>query len=522
MNSKKTRSKNRNRRNSGLSDHKRSGKILTPPMRNLPNMQSIPWLRDTFPNMLWLCSLITKYGDKPGMMLAARVLDRISETVDPEKGAEGLPFVLTGELTSFEKVPDDKRAAVIEALQDDGLYEDGFPWVLVRGLQKYEGVPGAWVLDGWKDNLQIIPADQPERFLRDVVLANSHGQSSGATKVKAVLIRAYLQAGKLMLPPGIAKEWGEILPRYPDEITEEERRRIEPSLRAASMAMLGLDKSDDNSYDLEWARSFWRQNWRLYSCDIPTVAQQQPEPESEGASRISTVRRHWTERLDELTERFLSKSRSVDPDLYSPDRHEVLTGLVYRQLRTLSIMVNYPALWTMEHGSAMIRSVLEARIVVKWLLHRNDPALFARFEDYGRGRLKLLKLHLEEYRDSLETPPEGLDEQIEYFDALVNSEIWEEFQDISIEGSFAGVDTRRMAEQVGLLTEYRLVFAPASAAVHGEWNSLDQYVLSQCENPLHRRHRIPNSDPMLRLGPDVVQTALGMLEGLVDEYDAGI
>jgi hypothetical protein len=148
--------------------------------------------------------------------------------------------------------------------------------------------------------------------------------------------------------------------------------------------------------------------------------------------------------------------------------------------------------------------------------------MYARFKVYGRGRLKLLKLHLEEYRETLSEPSDELNAHIDYVGALVNQDLWEEYQEISIEGNFAGVDTRKMAEQVGMLTEYRLLFAPASAAVHGEWATIDQDVLVPCPNPLHRRHRIPREDVHVLLGPDLVSTALDHVEVLVDDYEEAI
>lgn len=521
-NRRKSKSQKKARQNSRLKDHKRSGKILKPPMRTFPGMTSVPWLRDTFPDMLWLCALIKQHGDKEGMLLAAKVLDRIyavglpaGHDTDDSSG----PVMLTGELTSFDHVPEHLRGEVLQALKADGLYEEAFPWLLVRALSKYDNVPGRWILSGWEGNTQIVGADEPEQLLRSVVEASSHGQSSTATKAKAMILRAYLQAGKISFPPEIGREWADILPRYPDQISEEERRRIEPSIRASFMAFAaGLGEDGEPSRSLKWAMSFWRQNWKLYPCDTSAPGGIPEGVEEASPSDIRDARDAWADRLDSMNERFLETSRASDPDLYLPDRHEVLTGLVYRQLRALSIMVQFPGLWTMEHGSSTIRGVLEARIITRWLILKDDPELYSRFKDYGRGRLKLLKLHLEEYRDSLDEPPADLDRQIEYMDLLVNRDLMEEFQDISIEGNFAGVDTRRMADQVGLLTDYRLVFAPTSANVHGEWAFLDQYILSTCRNPLHRLHRVPNADPALRLGPDVVDVALGMLESLVDDY----
>lgn len=511
----------RNRRNSTLSEHRRTGKILKPPFRTLPKTQSVPWLRDTFPDMIWLCSLISDNG----MVLAGNFLDRISSVIDAA-AADGrieLPddFLLTGGLTSFEDIPEAVRAEVIYALRSDGLYDDGLPWVLARGLGKYSDLPGGWLLDGWRGRAPMITPDEPERYLAKVVLDSSYGQTAVATRAKVMYIRARIKAGKIVLLPEIYDEWKNLLPRYPFNITEEERRRFEPSLRATFLAFAsdtyGPGEDGADSPTLTWAKSFWRQNWTLYACKTT-----RDEPAGDEAatldSAITDLKRQWYAELDDIQKTFDQVSHEVDPDLYNPDRYEVLTGITLRMLRSLAVLIPYPALWTMEHGSSITRSLLEARIVLKWLVKQDNPELFTRFKDYGRGRVKLLKLHLEEYRDGLHEPRPDLDRHIEYLDGLVNQDIWEEFQDISIEGNFAGLDTRKMAEQVGLLTEYRLLFAPASATVHGEWGALDQYVLAVCENPLHRHHRVPRSDLNIRLGPELVDSAISIGYQLVDDY----
>ncbi len=514
----------RQRRNSSLKDHRRTGKVLQPPFRTISKTKSVPWLRDIFPDMLWICAVISHHGDE-GMLLASRFIDRVESVMDaaaadgritkPEK------LLLGGELTSFEEVPVELRSEIIFALRSDDLYEEGVPGVLARALSKYSDMPGAWLLDGWRGREPIIAPDEQERYLARVVLDSAHGQSAVATKAKCMPLRARFKVGKIVLTPEVFEEWKDILPRYPFNVTEEERRRIEPSIRAAFLALSSLrygpEEDEADAPALAWARTFWRQNWKLYKCK---TSKNQPPGDELRASKdtISGAQRHWHTELDELQKSFDQTAQQVDPDLYNPDRYEVLTGITLRMLRSLSVLIGYPALWTMEHGSSVTRALLEARIVLKWLIQRDDPELFSKFEDYGRGRIKLLKLHLEEYRDSLKDPSPDLDKHIEYLDALVNQDIWEEFQDISIEGNFAGIDTRKMAEQVGLISEYRLLFAPASASVHGEWGALDQYVLTVCENPLHRHHRIPRADLHIRLGPELVDSAIAIASQLVGDY----
>ena len=211
---------------------------------------------------------------------------------------------------------------------------------------------------------------------------------------------------------------------------------------------------------------------------------------------------------------------TTDPDIYDPDRYEVLTGLVARVLRYLSVYIGYPPLWTMEHGAPLLRAVVETRIIVGYLGHaESETDLFRRFKAYGMGHLKLLKLHFEEYLAAEEDPPEDMIAYVDYLEALVNQDIMEEFQDINLGRNFAGKDMRKIATEVGLERDYRLLFAPASSNVHGEWSVIDEYVLERCLNPLHMGHRIVRHDVSGPIGLTVVETVVEFASLLVDEYE---
>ena len=122
--------KRRKRNNSSLKDYRRTGKTLQPPFRTISKTKNVPWLRDTFPDMLWLCSVITQHGDE-GMLLAAKFIDRVESVIDAAvaDGRAQKPddLLLGGELTSFELVPEELRSEIIYALRSDGLYEEVSP-----------------------------------------------------------------------------------------------------------------------------------------------------------------------------------------------------------------------------------------------------------------------------------------------------------------------------------------------------------------------------------------------------------
>jgi hypothetical protein len=111
-----------------------------------------------------------------------------------------------------------------------------------------------------------------------------------------------------------------------------------------------------------------------------------------------------------------------------------------------------------------------------------------------------------------------LDEQIQYLDLLVNQDIWEEFQDINL-GSFGSITTLNMARTVGMESDYKLHFAPASSRVHGDWSLLDLFVLTRCVNLLHRGHRILDTGKRSMVAVDLIEWVLHRLDLIISEYE---
>lgn len=520
----------RMRQTSSLKDHRRTKKTLTPPLMSLPKpMMDIMWARDRLPDLLWICGMFAHHGEQDGLdviLSTFSVLERyLPEERFDSRGRSERPF-FTGALTAFESVPGSKRQDAVADLLENGLYEDACPWLFARAMSKYENAPGAWLLSGWQEpGVPLVAADEPERFLCAVVTQAMDGHSRISTLTKAVVVAQYAKAGRLTLPASAIDEL-EVLTRYPFDVTEGEREVVESFLRATFSALIGSGNSSAESDPaLVWARDFWRANWRLYPCRTANGPTEDPAgAPGDGDSGVDTreaarkFRDEFQAAVEETIEQFERVHRKADPDLYVPDRNEVLTGITARHVRAMDAMARYPALWADEQGTFVMRNLLEGRIVLRWLVHKRDPALFTKFKNYGRGRLKLQVLHLREYRDKVGRQGESLDDYLKYQEEVLNRDTWEEMLDISLNGNFAGVDTRRMATAVGMEDEYKLLFAPLSSKVHGEWASLDRQVMVPCENVLHRQHRIPNPDKGPVIRTDLAVAALDHFRRLVDDY----
>jgi hypothetical protein len=499
---------------SSLSDHKRVGRRVVPPMRQLGSMKSVPWLRDVFPDMLWVCSIIAD-DPRATVFACAKVLDTIAAALPAPVADDPGSLIITGSLTSLEAVPEDKRETVLDALEKADLYEVAVPEDFAHSLAMYPDAPGQWLLAPWKRRAAAVDWEKAQAHLKRVILACADGRTPASTAAKHVFFRAYARSGKLHLGPAI--ETAKLLTRYPNGLSEDELKRVDAFVRAGFLALIGVNDAHV-ARRLAWAQAFWRKNWSIFPCSQPAATTAPSEKEKHDNEGLYAFADRMSARKKEIESRFLRGAETTDPDLYSPDRYEVLTGLVARSLRLLEGVIRSPLLWTDEYGTPLLRSIIETKIVLHWLVARGDQALFEAFKDYGRGHLKLLALHVRDYLSAMEEPPAALVEYAEALERQANEEASEEFQDIDLSTSFAGVTIRDMAIEVGLKRDYDLVYSPASSSTHGEWTALDRYALERCTNPTHMWHRVPRRPKPLLVGEGMIEFLLTQVEEIVDHY----
>jgi hypothetical protein len=174
-------------------------------------------------------------------------------------------------------------------------------------------------------------------------------------------------------------------------------------------------------------------------------------------------------------------------DLERPSAAEVRLGLASRQLRLLSYLAGNPMFWKYPVAEYLLRPMVDTRILIAWLIEKDDPELYERFKSFGAGRLKLRKLHLEDFVEAEELTGE-FEDHLAYLEARVNRETLEEFQEVNLGGNFAGRSIRDMAIEADLKRLYDLDYAPLSAEHHGEWQSLEEWDLAASGDPLHQGH----------------------------------
>jgi hypothetical protein len=314
-------------------------------------------------------------------------------TTSDDEHTVALPY--DGRLTSLEAVAEEDRPAVVEAFKMLGKYELFVPVELAHALRMYPTAPGRWLVEPWFDEgLNVDPA-VAERHLAQVITDCRHGQSDHSTWVKVAAFAAALRGPKLKLSADLSLV--DLLPRYPGGLDEEERAKAEALIRGNFQALaappfLGTTRWAEM---IAWAQTFWRSNSALFPCRRSSE-DSTPEEAVHGEGEAALVEdsgmspEEFSELADltedvtnELRQRFLKAASATDSDLYAPERHEVLTGIVARALRLADAVPTSPMLWTGELSAFFLRAILEARIIFEWLLLNDDPALYEQFQSYG-------------------------------------------------------------------------------------------------------------------------------------------
>jgi uncharacterized protein DUF5677 len=474
--------KRRKKTTSGLKQHRHLGKQLVPPMMSLPKLRLTVWNRDVLPDMIWICSHVTFNPLDKAISSVYPALELLQKFV-----SDGEHRVVDGTLTGFEIIPKEKRADALRELAEKGLYEKAVPKTFAHALGLYPEAPGIWIIDGHRTADLHIDPEVGEKHLWATVLNCFHGQSEGSTFAKMFFLAQMMREGKIKFAKGTETDFL-LLTRPWDSLTDEEKAIASTMSRAAFGSFFPANEERWKE-QVEWAKTFWRKNFSLFPCrEWPNV-----EPSrSVTFADLEDRAKAFIADADRISDEFLRAASATDPDVYFPDRYEVLVGLASRGIRLARLLGVHPLAWTPEIGTPILRAVLEGLIVARWLIRKNDAALYTKFKDYGRGHLKLQKLHMEDILEGGET---GVaEEDVDAISKEVNEDLWEEFQIIDLSGTFAGKNTRQMAIEVDMKKDYDLVFSPASAQSHGEWAALDRFHLSRCANPLHRFHRLPKVD----------------------------
>lgn len=462
---------------SGINSHKRQGAMLLSPMSQIGGVRNIDWVRNYLPEHLWIGCLCSYHEAKRGWEdLFAALLDAVDEYV-PE-GETAIGFI-----SDFDLVPKEQREEFLSKHED--LVRTAFFEPFGRIAAFYSECPARWLApDSWIAEGGSLDPEVELGRLSYVVRKLLSAKDPWAGDIRSLPPTRMFKHGRIVLPSNneSVEAMVELLLKYPYDCTENERYQVQGFLRAMMNSVVQTTPRYEGN---EWARQFWRKNRDLVSCKMATVSYAVGRvPSSEEQQALEETLKYNSSAVEKYLVRVGTQHRY---DLYHPEQDEVLLGLFARVSRLYLMMLTHSPLWVRDLSGIVIRCMADATIIFSYLAKRGTDQEFDAFIEYGRGKEKLLMLHLQDTHEGSKS-----------VDGQTSAEVADgigggfapELVDINLTG-WSQKSERTLAFEAGMEQLFRLVYSPTSSDVHGDWSSLRRFNLAYCDQPLHRYHRIP-------------------------------
>ena len=482
-----------------LAGHVRKGRTYRSPLAATGVLQAGNWVQDDLPDLLWPLLVLSELGTAEGVRFV-RWQKAVQGDLAGKADARFIAECLDGRLTSLDRLAarlPEAAAAVRTRAQQHGL----LPPAVSNALASYPGRPASWLAGD-----ETVSAGEDEiRLLAHAVLGVLQDGHREAV-IKCLWIWSAVHAGTFRTDSKTI----ELLKAYP---TDPGTRAAADSAVRAMWGARGIlpEESESREADtVEWAKKFWAANSVTTRClrlrqvradehgreeepvDNAEAADSAEEPASSGPAPggVPGDGAHLRQLAMDLFSSYVEALETAPSRLYDREQQEVHSGLVARAARDVITALGAPDLWCMEHGAHITRMLVEVRIYIEWMA-RQDPSVYAAFQDYGAGKAKLYALIMEELPPEARHPDHG--EAVTELKTLsLNSEVLDN-RVVDTRDSFAdGKSIRAMAEECGLLDLYRHAYQMASGVAHSEWWSVQNYAMEQCLNVLHGGHLIPS------------------------------
>lgn len=473
-NSKKRRDAKKKRGGTSLGDHHRHGRILVPPLNRLPAMQKTRWSFDRMPELLWACLVRALLPQRDALDLFRRVIvahreELLKAGLSPEAAVPSHTNLVT---LYPQLIP-----RIVEIVVRHPL-----GYAPLRLLLMFDGLPGR---DLWAQAINADPEYDADA-LSDAVAEYLWHQSQPATDVRWLCVMCAILTGSMHFPRD-SEEMIEGFRLYPDY---GDQRSVRPSIRAIEQTLWVM-----GNHEFKWSAAFWEECHRKTPCmgGAPDASQAHVPPMVEAGPIVARA-------INALSQHWVDTATTTDIDA----KHEGAFALVLYSLRCLLELTGKAR--NRIAGRLLLRTVVECRITLAYMMLKDDSALWSKYRHYGTGQAKLALLKIAE---ATSQPHSVTAEQL---DRIANEDVWDEFVDIEL-GNWAGTDLRRMAEESGTKEVYDMYYGWNSGFSHGQWAAVRDASLTTCLNPLHRLHRIPLIG--LRELGDAFPDARSIVEALV-------
>lgn len=443
------------------------------------NLQMIEWERDLMPEHLWIDLLAEEYKKIAWRKIYEDFLDKLEQCIKEK-------VCLFGWVSDFGTVPEYAREIFLNSHKEFIYY--AFYKPIGNILALYPENPANWlILDEWKNEEKVDFIFELNRLAKSLTRL-IQAKDDYAGHIRALPVSRLFKHQKISLPSKGMEELISLLPKYPGQCNEKERYRVQ------SFARIQMNMEHMNSHvyrDRRWPKYFWRHNYDLIPCSPYKESLDRGKGGIPLYSSLDRIKRILTSTKPEFTKasNYLDKlAMQYKFDLYDPLKNEILSGLFSRITRLFNVFITDPNFWSRDLSSIFLRCMVETVISFHYLGQFGKQEDFQKFEEYGRGKEKLLMLHLQDiFKEQKSLDGKGYEDIAKDIGGGFRAEV----TNIDIAISWSDKNAREMAKLTGLEDLYKLIFDPGSSDVHGTWTSIRKTNLVICTQILHRYHKMP-------------------------------
>ena len=477
MAKKRKRKKKQQKNYSTIQDHKHQGKKLIPIWRQIPNFQTVSWMNDRLPDMLWAILLVKLLPREQALNVFRLIVKYIDGLPEDEKFGDVTH-------TGLSKLPSkhlDDVLSIISAHQEQK--QALAPLLLLDELPAKE----AWT--------KVLDVDATNTDWEPLMIAVAHTlghQSQAATDCRWLRVICAMIADKLPPPPDIERI-DEII-CYPNR---GDRRAVRPSIRSLENLLTTEEKlTGIDTERLAWADKFWDE------CLIKTPCFSPNSSFTEANTSAGTTE----ERLEKVWDILVKHTYDTQTTSSVDARHDAVLGIGLYCLRLLRDLL------PVGHSNSIsarttLRTIAECYITLTYLAKKDKVELWQSYRVYGAGQAKLAFLKLDE------SVNESSYVDVQTLEQLANEDMWQEFLNIDL-GHWDDTNLRKMSMEADVKDVYDQFYDWTSTFAHGHWGAIRDTVFETCRNPLHRLHRIPRQST--RALPEVVPEACQLVDKILE------
>lgn len=432
---------------SSLERHKKVGKKLIPPLKQIPNLEFTKWT-DRLPEYLY-ASLLTANLSQDEYLRRFRLMVEYFADSEEEFRPEDLS------LTSLGKCNEDYLFNALKTLFDTEELKS-----TLKPLLLFKDIPAYSV---WREVIGSEPDENDWVMLKIAIGKTLYHNSQESTDIRWFCVVYLMASGKMK----VLRELKEPMDRvwnYPYKGDLEEVKSI---IRATEGPISILLENVG-----EWVEIFW--NTCLSETGAEVFFEREKIKTEIDNELVENLRAAWEKVYKSFYATF--QTSSVDP------KHDASFGLVAYSLSIVTDSLNR-IIGTYLIGRIVLRSLVENYITLAYLVKKDDPELWQRYRDHGSGQAKLVSLKAENY----ESAPSFI--SLEDINSICNEDMREELVDIDI-GHWASSNLRQMSIDSGTKEIYDRYYDWTSGYLHGNWGAVRDSVFLTDFNPLHRLMRV--------------------------------